>query len=98
MFVRLGPITLVLALLCGGGCEKTTHENLDKWKTTEKGPAKLASAFADDSLDPELSAHAGANMVRIGRDGDVRGALDKMAAPRREQVITSVLRGSAACA
>jgi hypothetical protein len=86
MFVRLG----LIALIASAGCEKTTHDNIDKWKSTEKGPAKLAKAVGDDALDADLSAHAGANLVRIGRDGDLRSTLERMPGPRREQVIADL--------
>src|SRR5690348_14460033 len=66
MFVRLVLIAILVA-----GCEKTTHENIDKWTHTEKGPDKLRHAVADESIDPDLSAHAAANMmVKTGKDKD----------------------------
>ena len=54
---------LVLIALLVAGCEKTNHDNIDKWTHTEKGPGKLKKAFADESIDAELSAHAGANLI-----------------------------------
>ena len=78
---------LLLAALAAAGCDKVTDENLDKWTHTEKGPDKLKRAFSDESIDPELAAHAGANMVKKGMEGDVRSALDTMSAGRRTQVV-----------
>ena len=45
MFARLVLIALVLV----AGCEKTNHDNIDKWTHTEKGPGKLKKAFSDES-------------------------------------------------
>jgi hypothetical protein len=79
---------LLAALLVGSlaGCEDTTHENLDKWMTTSKGPGKLVKAFADEGLEPGLSAHAGANLVRKQKDADFRRVLEAMSSGRRAQV------------
>ena len=90
MLARLGTITFALAVLLGTACEKTTHENIDKWKTTEKGPAKLAKAVTDESIDPDLSAHAAANMIRMGRDQDVNHELEAMPQARREKVVAAL--------
>ncbi|HWO17176.1 MAG TPA: hypothetical protein VNO30_00310 [Kofleriaceae bacterium] len=85
--------TIVVALWCLGGlagCEKTTHETIDKWLTTSKGPGKLLKAFANEDLDPELSAHAGVNLIKKQRDPDFRATLEEMSGGRREQVIVAL--------
>ncbi len=86
MFARL----LLTTVLIAGCSDKTTHENIDKWRTTSKGGAKLSAALIDESIDADLSAHAAANMLRNGRDSDVRAALDQMAAPRRAKVVAAL--------
>lgn len=80
-------VIAVVALGLLAGCEKTDHETIDKWMDTSKGPGKLKKALADEGLDADLSAHAGANLVRIGMEPDVRAAFDSMSPARREQVI-----------
>ncbi len=91
MFARLVPIVLAgFFALFALGCEKPTHENIEKWAATKKGPGKLKSAFLDDSLDPDLSAHAAQVMVRTGRDNEVKTELDHMNASRRTAVITKL--------
>jgi hypothetical protein len=75
-----------LVASAAAGCDKVSDENLDKWTHTEKGPDKLKHAFADESIDPDLAAHAGANMVKKGMEGDVRTELEAMSAARRTQV------------
>jgi hypothetical protein len=69
------------------GCEKTNHENIDKWMNTQKGPGKLKKALTDEGLDADLSAHAAANLLRINQDPDVRAAFEKMSDARRVAVI-----------
>jgi hypothetical protein len=78
---------LILSLVLGVGCEKVDHENIDKWTRTEKGPGKLEKALKDDGLDPDLSAHAAANMIRMGNDPAVRTAFDQMPEARRLAVL-----------
>jgi hypothetical protein len=71
-------------------CEKADHENIDKWTRTQKGPGKLKQAVSDEDLDPDLSAHAAANLVKMQRDGEVRAALEAMPPARRTQVIAKL--------
>lgn len=85
MFARL-----VLCVLLATACEKTSHENIDKWMHTEKGPGKLKKTVADESIDPDLSAHAAANMIMKGMDPDVRTALEQMTVQHRTQVIAKL--------
>lgn len=67
-------------------CEKTDHSNIEKWMNTEKGPGKLRNALADSGLDPDLAAHAAENLVRIGKDKDVRDAFAAMRPERKVAV------------
>ena len=89
MFARLVPIALA-ALLLTAGCEKTDHATIDKWMGTKKGPAKLKHALVDDKLDPDLSAHAAANMIKKGRDNEVKTELDNMSAPRKQAIVAKL--------
>jgi hypothetical protein len=84
MFVRA---LLIAALAFTVGCEKTDHENIEKWRTTTKGPAKLRSALTDDTIDSDLSAHAAVSLIRRGDDQVVWAALEPMAPGRRAQVV-----------
>ncbi|MDB4964140.1 MAG: hypothetical protein JWP01_4139 [Myxococcales bacterium] len=87
MFTRVLLIAAIMLLGLSTGCEKTDHENIDKWTRTEKGPGKLKKALKDEGNDPDLAAHAAANMIRMGNDPDVRAAFEEMSQPRRVQVI-----------
>jgi hypothetical protein len=89
MLARLVPIALA-ALLVVAGCEKTDHATIDKWMGTKKGPAKLKKTLVDDSLDPDLSAHAAANMIKKGRDQEVKTELDHMSVPRKQAIVAKL--------
>jgi hypothetical protein len=84
------PVPIALIAMLAFGCEKPTHENIENWAGTKKGPAKLRSAFLDEGLDPDLSAHAAAVMIRNGRDGEVRAELDRMKEARRATVVAKL--------
>ncbi|HUS33181.1 MAG TPA: hypothetical protein VMZ53_31985 [Kofleriaceae bacterium] len=86
MLARLVPIAFA-AMLLTAGCEKTDHATIDKWMGTKKGPSKLKKTLVDDSLDPDLSAHAAANMIKKGRDQEVRTELDNMSVPRKQAIV-----------
>jgi hypothetical protein len=83
-------LTIAIALLFAAGCEKTNHENIDKWTRTQKGPGKLKKALADEDLEADLSAHAGANLIKMQHEGDVRAALEKMSPGRRTQLVAKL--------
>jgi HEAT repeat protein len=91
MFARLVPIALTgFFALFALGCEKPTHENIEKWAATKKGPGKLKSAFLDDGLDPDVSAHAAVVMIKTGRDNEVKTELEHMNPSRRNAVVTKL--------
>lgn len=81
----LRVFAIALAILAVA-CEKPSHENVDKWTHTEHGEGKLESALKDESLDPDLAAHAGANLLRLNRDPVVWKSIGDMAPPRRAAV------------
>ena len=70
----LGCLTATAAL---PGCEKPTAENIQVWKTTEKGPGKLAAALRDRGIDAKLRAQAAMALVDIGKGDEVEAALAK---------------------
>lgn len=83
-------LTIAVALVFAAGCEKTNHENIDKWTRTQKGPGKLKKAVSDEDLDADLSAHAAANLIRMQQDNEVRGAIERMSPGRRQQVLAKL--------
>jgi len=83
----LSAALLSFALLglagASGGCEKPTPDNIRLWKTTEKGPVKLADTLRDRSLGASLRAEAAAALVDIGKSDEVEATLAAMPANER---------------
>jgi hypothetical protein len=90
MVARALNILIAIVIVIAAGCEKTNHENIDKWMRTQKGPGKLKKAVTDEGIDADFSAHAAANLVKMQMDGEVRGALDNMSPGRRSQLIAKL--------
>jgi hypothetical protein len=91
MFTRALPIAvaaLTLAGSLGAGCEKLDHEAIDRWSRTASGPAKLLAAMTRADADPDLSAHAAANLFRRDADREVYAAFAAMPAGRRGLVVS----------
>src|SRR5436305_1046666 len=86
MFVRL----LAIVVLLLASCEKTSHDSIDKWTHTEKGTEKLKKTFTDESIDIDLSAHAGANLVKKGLDPEIRVGLQQMSPGRRAELVAKL--------
>jgi hypothetical protein len=90
MVARVLLFVVLAGVALGAGCEKTDHDNIEKWTHTKKGPDKLKKALSDESIDADLSAHAAANMIKTGADPDVRAALETMSPPRRAAVVAKL--------
>jgi hypothetical protein len=84
-------VAVLLALLAAGCGDEVSHENLDKWMHTEKGPGKIKEALRDTGIDPDLSAHAAENLLIIREDGEVRAAFEKMSDERRSKVLAKLV-------
>jgi hypothetical protein len=65
-------------------CDAPTAENIERWRTTQKGPAKLAAALADRELAADLRARAAHNLVILDRASDVRAAIGAL--PDRQRI------------
>jgi hypothetical protein len=81
---------LIAILAVSVGCERADHPTIEKWQTTAKGATKLARALADESLDPDLSAHAAVTLIRRGEDRAAFAALEAMAPGRRADVVAKM--------
>lgn len=75
-----------LALAVNAGCTKPTHERIDEWRDTQKGPGKLRGVLSDPSLDPDVVAHAAANLISLGDGKSVKDAFVAMPADRKRAV------------
>src|SRR3569623_3447097 len=73
------------------GCEKPTAENIQVWKTTEKGPGKLAQALRDRGVDAKLRAQAAMALVDIGKSDEVEAALAAMPPSERFDVVRALI-------
>jgi hypothetical protein len=88
MLARVLAIAAPLAFfVLGVGCEKTDHDNIDKWMRTEKGPGKLKKTLVDESIDADLSAHAAVNLIKGQEEPHVRTTLEQMSPGRRSAVV-----------
>jgi hypothetical protein len=52
-------------------CNKVSSDNIQIWKTTEKGPARLAEALADHGTPPRLRGEAAVALIDIGHAEEV---------------------------
>jgi hypothetical protein len=82
---------LALALVVPSACQKPTSDNIQLWKTTEKGPGKLADALRDRIVEPKLRAEAAVALVDIGRADEVDGILAALPANERWDVFKALL-------
>ena len=82
----------ILAWVCAlGACEEPSHENIDRWMRTEKGPGKIEQALRDPALGTDLRAHAGQNLIRMENAAAVQAAFEDMAADQRQAVLDELV-------
>ncbi|MEO8212882.1 MAG: hypothetical protein ABI560_06805 [Myxococcales bacterium] len=83
--IRRAVLLSLLAVVCSSpfGCSKPSSDNIQLWKTTEKGPGKLAEALRDRGTDPKLRAEAAVALVDIGKAEEVDAALATIPASER---------------
>ncbi len=91
----IGAAWLLVAavfMMLASGCESVSHDNIDRWMTTEKGPGKLEKTLRDSELDPDLRAHAGRNMIQSNEGAKVLQILGEIAEASRQPVIDKLAR------
>jgi hypothetical protein len=84
-------IALGVALAAAGGCDKPSHDNVEKWMRTEKGPAKLREAVRDGDLDADLRAHAAVNIIRMDEPREARDLLEGLGEADRQAVVAAMV-------
>ena len=89
--VRVFALVTGLGAASFTGCEKTTSDSIQVWKTTEKGPGKLAEAVRDRKVDAKLRAQAAAALVDIGKSDEVEAALAAMPPSERFDVVRALI-------
>jgi hypothetical protein len=73
------------------GCSKPSSDNIQLWKTTQKGPDRLRDALADHSVAPRLRAEAAAALVDIGRADDADAAFAHMSSDERSEILKTLI-------
>lgn len=87
---KMAALGLVMSLVFAS-CEKPSHENIDKWLRTEKGPSKLKKTLRDSSVDADLAAHAAINLTKLGKDAEVVADIGEMSVARKDAVLAKLL-------
>ncbi len=83
---------LVLSLsTMAGGCGQPSHEKIDDWAQTKKGPGKLADALNDAELDADLRAHAAQNLIHRDAAAKVLERLASMREEARQPVVAALV-------
>lgn len=85
--MRGAGIAAVVAMASLAACQGVSHDRIDEWRETEKGPSKLKAALGNAELDPDLRAHAAQNLVQISEYAYVRTALEGMPDAQRGPIV-----------
>ena len=81
----------VAACTWSAGCSKATSDDIVLWKTTEKGPSKLAATLRDRSTESKLRGEAALALVDIGKPDEVETALAAMPTAERWEINKTLL-------
>jgi HEAT repeat protein len=81
---------LVALLVLAPACNKPSSDNIQIWKTTEKGPERLHDALADHGTPARLRAEAAVALVDIGRAEDVDNVLQALPSEDRTAIAASL--------
>ncbi len=84
------PSLLATSLFVTPGCESVTHENLDKWANTQKGPGKLMDALKSKEESAEIRAHAAQVLIFLERFADVKEVLEKTDDEERHKIVAEL--------
>jgi hypothetical protein len=82
---------LSILLLGAPACQKPSSDNIQLWKTTEKGPDKLRAALADSAVIPKLRAEAAAALVDIGRADDADAEIARIPTDERVAIAQNLI-------
>ena len=83
-------LAIALTVALAGGCTKATSDNIQLWKTTEKGPEKLHETLADHGTPPRLRAEAAVALVDIGRAEEVDTTFQSLPSDDRAEIFKSL--------
>lgn len=82
---------LSVVAVAPSGCSKPSSDNIQLWKTTQKGPDRLRDAVADRGVPPRLRAEAAVALVDIGQAEAVDSAFAAMPAEDRAEISKSLI-------
>lgn len=88
---RLVGVLVLVVVTCG--CN-VTPEDLEKWKTTQKGPDKLGAVLLDDRYDAEIRARAAVALADVGEFAQwdmLEKAFKVIEEPQRTQIIDAMV-------
>ena len=81
------------AMLCAApmlGCDKASHDNVEKWRNTEEGPKRLAKVVGDSGVDMDIRAHAAEALVSLGEVETVKPIVANMSPEVRDAFFTKL--------
>ena len=86
--MRSGTLLLTASLLIGTlcGCEATA-EDIERWKGTQRGPAKITAVVVDSRYPSELRARAAVALVEIVQWDHFNAAFQQMAEQDRQEIV-----------
>jgi HEAT repeat protein len=87
----LALAVLVTVLGAGVACTKVTSDNIQVWKTTQKGPERLHEALADPGVTPRLRAEAASALVDIGHADEVETLMAQIPAAERAEILKTLI-------
>lgn len=90
--LKFGTATIALVMLVGAlaGCEATA-EDIERWKGTQRGPAKITAVVVDSRYPFELRGQAAAALVEIVRWENLEFAFEKLPEQERRGVIHAMV-------
>jgi len=89
----VASLALLAALAAGlaAGCAKATSDNIQLWKTTQKGPERLHEALIDHSVAPRLRGEAAIALVDIGHADEVDAVMAQLPADDRAEILKTLI-------
>src|SRR5882672_12744693 len=87
----LGLMALAVAsIFFVSACDKPTSDNIQLWKTTQKGPDRLREALADRGVSPRLRAETAVALIDIGQSEAVDTIFQTLTPEDRGEIAKSL--------
>ncbi len=85
-FGLLGILVVALLVAC-----EATAEDVERWKGTQRGPAKITAVIVDDRYSHELRGQAAVALVEIADWEHFNVALERLSGQDRQEVIHAMV-------